>query len=225
MKYNLTLLVICLVACPLLFTSCMYSKKYCRNALAKASTQSYDMIVVPGAPMDNKSLNRVLKARIYWAKYLFDKGIAKNIMFSGSAVYSPYYEGEMMAMYAEGIGVPKEHIYTETKAEHSTENIYYSYKKAKKMGFQKIALATDPFQAKLMHRFMKKKVSKEIANIPVAFDTIKMLEPTMINPVLDTQRAFVKDFVSLPSRENWFKRFRGTLGKNINKTYYENGNL
>lgn len=221
MKYSFPLFIICLIACPLLFTSCMYSKKHCQKSLAKASSETYDVIIVPGAPMDNKSLNRVLKARIYWAKFLLDKGIAKNVMFSGSAVYSPYYEGEMMAMYGEGIGIPKEKILTETKAEHSTENIYYSYKKAKQLGFTKIALATDPFQAKLSQRFMKKKVSREIASIPVVFDTIKKMEPIMINPVLDTQRAFVKDFVALPERESWWKRFKGTLGKNINKTYYE----
>jgi uncharacterized SAM-binding protein YcdF (DUF218 family) len=33
-------------------------------------------------------------------------------------------------MEEASIGIPRENIFTETKAEHSTENIYYSYKKA-----------------------------------------------------------------------------------------------
>ncbi len=219
--YPIALYLICFLACPFLFTSCMYSKKHCQKSLAKVEKESFDMIIVPGAPMDNQSLNRVLKARIYWAKYLIDKGIAKNVMFSGAAVYSPYREAEMMAMYAEGIGIPKEKIYTEILAEHSTENIYYSYKKSKKLGFQKIALATDPFQAKLSNRYMRKHVSKEITSIPIVFPIMKKLEPTMITPTIDKEKAFQKDFVSLPDRESWWKRFKGTLGKNVNKTYYE----
>ena len=55
-------------------------------------------------------------------------GMAKNVMFSGSAVYTPYYESKIMALYAEAIGIPKERIYIETEAEHSTENIFYSYR-------------------------------------------------------------------------------------------------
>lgn len=218
---TIKLLLICLVACPILFTSCMYSKKQCQKSYTKVEKEAFDVIIVPGAPMDSKSLSRVLKARIYWSKYLFDKGIAKNIMYSGSSVYTPYYEGKMMAMYAEAIGIPKENILTETKAEHSTENVYYSYKKAKKMGFTKIALATDPFQAKSLNRFMKKRVSKNVANIPIKFDVIKSLEPTMISPEIDIQQAFNKDFISIKERENFFKRLRGTMGKNVNKTYYE----
>jgi hypothetical protein len=66
------------------------------------------------------------------------KGSAKNVMYSGSSVYSPYYEGEVMAMYAAAIGIPKEHIFTETKAEHSTENLYYGYHKSRKLGFKKL---------------------------------------------------------------------------------------
>jgi len=198
----------------------MYSSKHCRKSLEAASKEKYDLIIVPGIPLQDDKLSRVLKARLYWSKYLYERGIAKNVMYSGSAVYSPYLESEIMAMYGEAIGIPKENIYTESKAEHSTENIYYSYKKAKQLGFKKIALATDPFQSKLLRRFMKNKVSKNLASIPIVFDTIKAMEPKMIDPILDTQRALVKNFVALPERESWWKRFRGTLGKNIDTTLY-----
>ena len=77
----------------------------------KAKTVTYDVIIVPGVPLKDGKWDRTMKARIYWSKFLYDKGIAKNIMYSGSAVYSPYYEGEVMVMYAEAIGIPKEHIY------------------------------------------------------------------------------------------------------------------
>src|ERR1700722_8092906 len=125
-------------------SSCSFSSKTCKKLLGKAMKERYDIIIVPGVPYKNE-WSRTMKARIYWSKFLFDQGIAKNIMFSGSSVYTPYTESTIMAQYAEAIGIPKENIFTETRAEHSTENVYYSYKKAKKMHFDRIALASDPF--------------------------------------------------------------------------------
>ncbi len=156
-----------------------------------------------------------MKRRIYWAKFLFDRGITKNIIFSGSAVYTPYYEGIIMSLYAIALGIPMEHIFYETDAEHSTENIYYSYMKAKKLGFSKIALASDPFQTKSLKKFTHKKLSRYILMLPMVMDTIRMLEPTMIDPVIDIQQAFNKDFISIKERQGFFKRLKGTMGFNI----------
>ena len=141
-------------------------------------------------------------------------------MYSGSAVSTPYYEGEIMALYAIAIGIPKEHVFSETKAEHSTENLYYSYLKGKKLGFNHIALATDPYQAKQLRRFAKLRISKDAGIIPIVFDTLRKIQPTMINPVIDYRSAFNKNFVSLKSRESFWQRFRGTRGKNIDYNAY-----
>jgi uncharacterized SAM-binding protein YcdF (DUF218 family) len=188
--------------------------------MLKESKQSYDMIVVPGVPLEKGKWSPYMKARIYWSKYLYDRGIAKNVMYSGSAVYTPYYEGEIMALYAEAIGIPKEHIFTEIKAEHSTENLYYSYKKAKKLGFNTIALASDPFQTKSLRRFAHKILSPDVGLLPIVYDTLKAIEP-MKDPEIDYQKAFVKNFVALPERENFWKRLRGTRGLDIDTNAYK----
>ena len=125
-----------------------------------------------------------------------------------------------MALYAIAIGIPKEHVYNETKAEHSTENLYYVYLKAKKLGFTHIALATDPYQAKQLRRFAKIKISKNVGIIPIVFDTLRAMQPHMINPKIDYMKAFNKDFIPLKSRESLWKRFRGTMGKNIDRNAY-----
>jgi len=161
-----------------------------------------------------------MKGRVYWSKYLYDRGIGKNIMYSGNAVYTPYFEGEIMALYAKAIGIPPEHIYTELKAEHSTENIYYSYQKAKKLGFDRIALASDPFQSKLLEGFVRKKINPEIGILPMVIDTLNMMDPDMIDPEIDFREAYDPDFVSLTKRENIWKRFQGTRGKNIDTSAY-----
>lgn len=178
----------------------------------KASLKSYDIIVVPGVPLENGKWSTTMKARICWSKYLYDKGIAKNIMYSGSAVYTPYIEAKIMALYAEAIGIPKENIYTETKAEHSTENIYYSFLLSKKLNFKTVALASDPFQTKMLKKFTRKRINADIDLIPIVFDSLKAMNISNIDPLINIQKAFVKDFIPLTERENFLQRLRGSWG-------------
>jgi hypothetical protein len=202
-------------------SACSYSSKASKKLLKQSVNKQYDIIIVPGVPFENEKWSRVMKGRVYWSKYLYDNGIAKNVMYSGSSVYTPYYEASIMALYAEAIGIPKKNIFTETKAEHSTENIYYSYKKAKKLGFNKIALASDPFQTKMLRRFVRKKVSDEVGLIPMVIDTMKTMETGMSDPVIDFKQAYNKDFIPLVKRENFWKRLRGTRGLNLDTTAYK----
>ena len=179
------------------------------------------MIVVPGVPLENGKWSNTMKGRIYWAKFLYDKGIAKNIMFTGASVYTPYVEAEVMALYAEVLGINRENIFTETKAEHSTETIYYSYKKSKKLGFNKIALASDLFQTKLLARFSRKRLNNEVGMIPMVYDSMQVFKNNMFDPAIDYQKAFQKDFVSITKREGFWKRLRGTMGLNLDWKAYD----
>ncbi|AWV97842.1 YdcF family protein [Arcticibacterium luteifluviistationis] len=204
----------------LLLYSCTISQKKSQKLFNVSKEKTYDVVVVPGIPHNGEKWERVLRWRVYWGKYLYDLGIAKNIMFSGGAVYTPYYEAEIMALYAKELGMPEDAILTETKAEHSTENIYYGYKKAKQLGFESIALASDPFQTKMLKKFIKKKVDPSVDLIPFVFDSLSKLEPLMIDPEIEDTLAYKENFVSITERESFRKRFRGTQGKNLNDTYY-----
>jgi len=187
------------------------------NTFTSNSTyKPYDVIIVPGAPYNGKNWNKIMRDRIFWSKFLFEKGYTKNIIYSGGAVYTPYVESKIMALYAQSLGIPKENIYTEEKAEHTTENVYYSYRLAKEMGFKKIALATDPYQTNNLHGYLKKN-KFEISLLPILYDTvsiIKDLEPKILpeSALVDTTT-----FVSIKERESFFKRMRGTMGKNVKK--------
>lgn len=178
----------------------------------KRKADPYDVIIVPGVPYQYASMRSVMKARVLWAKYLYDNKMTRNIIFSGSSVYSPYVEGEIMRIYADSLGIPTEHTFAETEAEHSTENIYYSLIMAKEMGFTKIAVATDRYQAVLINSFIKKKCPK-IELVIIEYNKIDL--PNAQWPEIDPSSAYVNTFVSLPKRENMVKRFKGTLGKNI----------
>lgn len=200
--------------------SCTFSKKACRGLLEDSMKKKYDIVIVPGVPFENGKWSYVMKGRVYWSKYLYDKGITKNVIYSGAAVYTPYYESKIMALYAEKIGIQKENIFIDTLAQHSTENVYYSYKKARSLGFKRIALASDPFQTKMLKRFTRKVVSPDVGLIPFVEDTLLLMGPQMIDPEIDYQKASARNFISLPHRQNFFERFKGTEGKDIDTSAY-----
>ena len=204
-----------------LINSCSFSVEQTIKMYAEVEDKQFDIIIVPGVPFENNEWGEIMKARVYWSKYLYDKGIARNVMYSGSAVYSPYFEAEIMGLYGQAIGIPKEHIYVEKKAEHSTENVYYSYKKARKLGFKKIALATDPYQAKLLKSYIKKRINNDITIIPIVYDSMISIIPDTDAPLIDYKTAFAPKFVSIKDRENIFKRMSGTWGNNVDSTVYE----
>lgn len=197
----------------LLFSSCGVfapsSRQTVENSLQSAP---FDAIIVPGVPYNGEELSETMRIRLGWAKYLYDNGFTKNIIYSGSAVYSPYVEAKVMALYGESMGIPKENIFIEDKAEHSTENVYYSYQIAKEHGFKKLALATDPFQTNSLRSYIKK-FELPVELIPVIYDTLKTLDSIKVK--IDASTAKINDFISIKERESFFKRFRGTMGKNV----------
>ncbi|QRR04355.1 YdcF family protein [Dyadobacter sandarakinus] len=178
--------------------------------------QPYDAIIVPGFPFNGEKWDMILQMRIHWAHYLYAKGYTKNIIFSGGAVATPYIESRVMAAYAHALGIPREHLFTEEKAQHSVENVYYSYRLAKDSGFSKIALATDPIQNSYMRKFIKKN-GLPIALLPTVIDTLKVMN--LYEPRVDFKPYMQAGFVKLSDTEGFFKRFRGTMGQHI--VWYE----
>jgi len=177
-----------------------------------AVNKPYDAIIVPGVPFDNGTWSPVMRSRVLWSYYLYKHGYTKNVIYSGSSVYTPFVEAKIMAMYAEKLGIPKENIFSETSAEHSTENVYYSYRLGLKQGFKKMALATDPFQTKTLMSYIDK-LNIDLPVLPMVYERMDSL---LINdPVIDPKDAFVTPFVALPDREGFWKRLRGTMGKRI----------
>lgn len=172
----------------------------------------FDAVIVPGVPYEDTAMNIIYKARILWAKHLYDSGYTKNIIFSGSAVYTPYIESRTMKLYAEAAGVPGKNIFTEEKAEHSTENVWYSWKMAKALGFKRIALATDPYQSGML-RGLIKDYTPDVMSLPIQFEKIDA--SNKILPPIDPTSAHVSPFVALPDREGFWKRFQGTIGKRV----------
>ena len=202
----------------ILTSSCSY-QRFARKYLAVAKNEApYDVVIVPGVPyIDSSNSGLIFTARILWSKYLYDRGITKNIIFSGSAVSTPYYEGRAMKIIADSLGIPSNHTFAEIRAEHSTENVWYSMKMAQKMGFKRIAVATDPFQTKMLLSFMKKRCGN-LPFVPIVYDTVIVDRHKWQQqlPKADFKDAYCPNFVPLAKRQPFSERWRGTMGKHIN---------
>ena len=175
--------------------------------------RTFDAIIVPGVPFYKDGWDITMKARVLWSTVLYKEGITRNIIYSGGAVYSPYYEAKIMGLYALQLGIPAEHIFYDTSAEHSTENIYFSYELARKLGFKSVALATDPGQSALLKRFTRKRFGTPIQHLPFVEDTL--WKYNHIEPAIDPSSARIDTFVSITERETFWKRLGGTIGRNI----------
>jgi len=201
------------ISMVLLLSGCWGQKKARKIYTENIKNAPFDAIIVPGIPYNGEHWDDVMMIRVYWAKYLYDQQITKHIIFSGSAVYTKYYEAKIMKKYAVALGVPESVIYTDTLAEHSTENVYYSLLQAYDLGFENVALATDPYQSYFMRNVFKKRKDKKLSYLPMDYEILEpMAKP---EPKIDAASAIMENFVPLTERESGRERWRGTMGKNV----------
>lgn len=196
-------LLLCLVVVTIGFgfDGCTPEKRIARADKKVQKRAPFDAIIIPGYPYVTSQYpygterNRILlNTRVYWAKELYDKGIAKNIIFSGAATHTPYVEGMIMKIIADSLGIPPEHTFVEDKALHSWQNALYGKRMAKKMGFKNIAMATDPYQ----FSYLTYLVAIFTPGMPIiTFKPERMVEFITPLPSIDSSGAFIKDFKSI----------------------------
>ena len=210
MRIVIVLLVI------ILFPSCLLLNSSREKELTKVECiKPIDCIIVPGLPLYNGKWDTLLKTRILWSQYLYQKGWTKNVLYSGNAVYTPWVEGSSMALFANQLGIDNEHIFIDTMAQHSTENLFYGYQLAKQKGFKTIAIATDPFQCKMLMNYAKKNFNEPIYFLPVLYDSIR--NAMKIELTIDTTLTKKQNFTPIKELQNYNERLNGTRGKHIMK--------
>jgi len=182
----------------------------------------FDVLIVPGTPFYGR-WDTTMKGRVLWSWILYKNGIVRNIIYSGDAVYSPYKESVIMGLYGQALGIPAGHIFYDTQARHSTENIYYSYLLAKQLGFKTIALGTDPFQAFTLKGYLKKRFATPVYRLPFYVDSLAVYNH--LEPEIDFRHLKEKNWKSIKQQESFFRRFRGTLGRDIDWDQYEGGRV
>ncbi|MEX0812994.1 MAG: YdcF family protein [Chitinophagales bacterium] len=210
--------ILLLIALATLLSGCVLFPQAQYNKAQR--TAPYDVVIVPGFPYteSEQEINFVMRLRVFWAYHLIKNGITENVIFSGAAVHTPYVESEIMAQYAQSLGIPAKHIFVESRAEHSTENLFYGYALALKLGFDHIAVATDPVQAiliKINTRKDKLPVDFITANVSMVLNNYNKVYPTLENPCY----AHTNDFVPLAERLSAEELKEGTKGDRFRNRY------
>lgn len=221
MKRALASLLILMIVC--IVSSCISFNKRPHRIYNRAvrSGKVFDAVIVPGVPLRDSSWGYVMKTRVLWSYILYKNGTAKNIIYSGGAVYSPYKEAFVMGQYAQQLGIPKEHIFYDTMARHSTENVFYSYHIAQEKGFKNVAIATDPVQLFFLRLFIFEHYGQRIYKLPYIQDSLAKynhLNPRIDRELLREQNA--ESFIPLPRKESFPRRMWGTLGQDIDWSYH-----
>jgi hypothetical protein len=72
----------------------------------------------------------------------------------------------------------------------------------------------------MLRRYARKIIDPSVGLIPIVMDTLKVIISGISDPEIDYQQAFVKDFVPLPERENFFERWKGTRGHDVDTSAY-----
>jgi hypothetical protein len=119
-----------------------------------------------------------------------------------------------MRLFALQLGIDENEIKVETKALHSTENLYYGFKMASESGYEKIAFATHPAQSSFLKQF-RRKFNLDLDFIPIVADSIKNIKYSFQS--IDLSKIFVEDFIPLNERQGLFKKLRGTRGGRVKK--------
>lgn len=190
-KKNVSKTLLFVLTTLLLTSSCSLDKLVQKKNKASLAKAPYDAIIIPGYPYKASSNQELFTVRVHWAKALYDRGIAKNIIFSGDAVHTPYTEAAAMKLFAIAIGIPAEHIFEETKALHTNQNIVKGKALAKQLGFKKIAFASDPYQ----FSYMVPLVNLYAPGTPlISFPTDSMVAFIKPLPDIDLKSSFVKDW-------------------------------
>jgi DUF218 domain len=161
----------------------------------------FDVVVIPGCPSEEDgALSRCQIARAVWGEILWRRGVAHHFITSGAAVHSPYVEADAIAQAMEALGVPADRIYLEPDALHTDENMYYSARLARALGFRTVAVASNRGHAAWGCRLMLD-WGQSCGALSIELDQV-VARRDVIERVLGPLRARrVVDWVELAARE------------------------
>ncbi len=119
--------------------------------------EPFDALLVPGCPTNADGTLSVCQwRRTVWAAALYHEGSVRYLVPSGAAVRTPYTEAVAMAAGLRALGVPDERILLETQALHTDHNAGYAIHLFRRLGFERVGVASDRFQATMVQGMTRK---------------------------------------------------------------------
>jgi len=113
------------------------------------SEDKSDVIIVLGTSIKDGKVSSVYRERINHGIYLYNKGLAKKIVFTGGlGKGQSETESSVAKKYALTQGIPNEAIITEEKSISTYENFKYSKQLMDSLGFKTALIVSDPHHMK-----------------------------------------------------------------------------
>ncbi len=113
------------------------------------SEEKSDVIIVLGTAIENEKPSSVFKERINHGIYLYNKGVAKKLMFTGGLGKGQIQtESAVAKKYALSKGIPSEAIILEEKSRSTYENFMFTKLLMDSLGLNTALIVSDPFHMK-----------------------------------------------------------------------------
>ena len=113
------------------------------------SENKSDVIIVLGTSIKDGKVSSVYRERINHGIYLYNKGLAKKIVFTGGLGKGQNEtESSVAKKYALIKGIPNEAIITEEKSRSTYENFKFSKQLMDSLGFKTALIVSDPHHMK-----------------------------------------------------------------------------
>lgn len=160
--------------------------------------QPFDAVVIPGCPTTPAgTLSPCQERRARWGAVLWHRGYTRHFITSGGAAYTPHPESEALAQALCALGVPAERIYLESESLHTDENMLNSLRLARRLGWQRLAVASDGWHATGSCQMLLSEWGQACRALPV--DAAALREPGV--PLSGQRTAPVAGWQPLPRRE------------------------
>lgn len=115
-----------------------------KTPVESTGPKSVDVMLIPGCPTTpDGALSVCQRRRVRWGAWLYNAGLTRYFIVSGSNVTTRHRESDALAAGLAALGVPAEVIVVEMHALHTDENVYYAHLLAEQMGFERMGIASD----------------------------------------------------------------------------------
>lgn len=128
-----------------------------KSPVTESKETKFDVIIVLGFPAakDGKA-SPIMRERVIKAVELYKEGYSGNIICSGGGVNNNYVEANVMADFAESLGVPNDCLIKESKSLDTYENIRNSVNIMKNRKWSSAIVVTSPWHLRRTNYYLSK---------------------------------------------------------------------
>lgn len=144
-----------------------------------------DAIVVLGAAQYDGEPSPVLKARLDQATYLWNEGLADNVIVTGGKQEGDRFtEAEASHMYLEDQGIPTESIFEEEQGTTTLESLEEVRQIADNNGIDSLLVVSDPLHSERVKRMASDLGFNEVYASPASYVSLDRSRETKAKQLL-----------------------------------------